>query len=154
MPSINWLVRQITADYPAISLQATSQASHWSPTTHTIFYNPSEQHAEWVLLHELAHGILQHDIYKRDIELLAIERDAWQYATEVLALRYDMTIDEEFIEDHLDSYRDWLHAKSSCPSCNLNGVEIKTRSYRCLACGQTWQVNEARTCRLQRYSQT
>lgn len=154
MPSINWLLRQVATDYPTINFQQTDHSAYWSPTTHTVFYSPKEMHADWILLHELAHGILQHTTYKKDIELLAIERDAWQYAAESLAPRYGIIIKKDFIEDQLDSYRDWLHAKSSCPACNLNGVEIKNRTYKCLACGQTWQVNEARTCRIRRYYQS
>lgn len=151
MPSSNSLVAKLQEDYPNINITAHNGAAYWSASQRTVFYNPREPHANWVLLHEVSHALLDHASYRKDIELLAMERDAWHYATTILAPRYDLQIDTDYIEDNLDSYREWLHAKSTCPRCQLNGVEIASRHYRCAACGHEWRVNEARTCHIRRY---
>ncbi len=149
MQSIAWLVNKIRQDYPNIDF-APSDRSFWSPSRRTIFYETDIKHADWVLLHELAHSVLNHGTYDRDISLLAIERDAWQYAKNRLGPNYNIKIDDGFIEDHLDTYRNWLHTKSTCPKCGLNGPEILKGSYQCMACGNSWQVNEARSCNVKR----
>ena len=59
---------------------------------------------------------------------------------------------EDFIEEHLDTYRDWLHARSSCPDCTATGYQTDASTYACPACSHTWRVNEARICQLRRYS--
>ena len=63
-------------------------------------------------------------------------------------------LNEEVIQEHLDTYRDWLHARSICPSCTANGYQISSHTYECPACLHTWRVNEARICALRRYSLT
>ena len=149
MPSISWLVKQLIKDFPQFSFKP-SQKFLWSPTDKTILYNTTKPHAKELLLHELSHGILNHDKYQRDVELINIEQSAWQRAAE-LALRYNITIDDNFIQTNLDSYRDWLHARSACPSCKASGLQVAKAVYQCVACNQTWRVNNAKTCALRRY---
>lgn len=150
MRSISWLVDKLSADYPQFHFTEDT-TSRWSHDSATVFYNPSEPNADWTLLHELAHACLNHTGYIRDIALLQMERDAWEYAKATLAPRYEIDIDEDFIEDHLDTYRDWLHAKSTCPTCTLTGMEIAKHHYRCLGCGQAWRTNAGTQARVQRY---
>jgi len=120
----------------------------WSHAESTIdFVNNGDT---GLLLHELAHALLNHIDYSRDIELLVMERQAWDKAKE-LATKYDLEIEDEFIQSNLDTYRDWLHSRSTCPKCNANGLQIKSSLYHCLACNNKWRVNEARTCALRRY---
>lgn len=123
----------------------------WDHTACAISYQPNEPHAAAYLLHECGHALLGHAAYKRDIELIAMERAAWDEAL-VLAPRYGITVDEELVEDALDTYRDWLHARSLCPHCSATGVQTAAHVYSCLACHHKWQVNEARSCALRRYS--
>lgn len=122
----------------------------WDHTACAITYNSSLPDASSYLLHEAAHAILGHASYRRDIELIAMERAAWQAAIE-LAPAYDISIDPELIEDSLDTYRDWLHARSLCPQCSATGIQVRRFDYQCLACHHTWRVNEARSCALRRY---
>lgn len=152
MPSIpSPLLQRLKRDYPALTfVEGTDFA--WSPVTKTIVYNPKALEGPAFLLHELAHASLNHTLYKRDIELLVMERAAWDLAMSSLGPRYDYDIDDELVEQTLDTYRDWLHARSTCPSCGSTGLQTKQREYKCLACGQIWQVNEARTCELRRYT--
>lgn len=151
MRSISSLIKQLQADYPEVTFTASDDFK-WSAKQGVISYNPDAVHADAFCLHELSHAIFKHYTYKRDIELLQHERDAWKYAQDILAVRYKVVVPSDIAQVSLDTYRDWLHARSTCPSCGASGVQIAMRSYRCVACGHTWGVNEARICALKRYS--
>jgi hypothetical protein len=149
MPSITPLINQLKSDYPQFIFKE-SPDSYWSHDERTIYYNAGPDGVS-LILHELAHGLLDHVDYKRDIELIAMEREAWDKAKE-LADKYNLVIDNNFIQSNLDTYRDWLHARSTCPKCSATGMQTKPNIYSCLACNNKWTVNEARTCALKRYS--
>lgn len=142
------LIKKISTDHPAIHLRPEGNFL-WLPRESAIAYDPKGDAV--YLLHELGHALLGHDSYTRDIELLSIERDAWTYAAQHLSDTYAVPITPETIEDALDSYREWLHARSTCPSCHLTGVQSASQAYRCVSCGTTWRVNEAKGCQLRRY---
>lgn len=149
MRSITSLITKLRADFPQFAF-APGEQFHWSPSEQTVYYAEPSGDAP-SLLHELAHAVLGHRQYARDIELIAIERDAWSYAVETLGPRYNVVIDEDAVEDSLDSYRDWLHARSLCPGCQATGVQTARHQYKCLACSEQWRVNDARMCALRRY---
>ena len=149
MPSIASLLDTIHKQHPDLTLTESSGFS-WSADTRMICYDRLAQHADMHLLHELAHAVLEHSTYTRDIQLIGLERDAWQYAITHLAVHYKVDFDETVIQDSLDTYRDWLHARSTCPSCQANGIQVKQRRYKCVACLNQWHVNEARLCGLRR----
>lgn len=151
MPQISLLIKKLRLDYPSIHF-IDGDNYMWSPDLSTVFYSTLNPDSP-LLLHELSHGILGHTDYSKDIELLQLERSAWE-ETKKLAKKYNVNIDEDTIEDHLDTYRDWLHARSTCPNCKSTGVQAKSQQYRCLACTQEWRVNDAKTCALRRYSNT
>jgi hypothetical protein len=140
---------RLKSNYPEINFVASDDFS-WEPASSTVYYRPDVPESNSFLLHEISHSILGHNTYKSDIELLKMERDAWEKAKSI-AKEYEVTVSDDLIEDALDSYRDWLHARSTCPSCNATGMQVKNRQYRCLACNNEWRVNEARNCRLMRY---
>lgn len=147
MPSIT-LVQTLKQDFPDISF-IRSDTFRWSPDESTIFYaNTSDKST---LLHEVAHMALGHTDYTYDIDLLKMERDAWSYTLTTLARSYKTPIDPAKAEDMLDTYRDWLHDRSSCPACKSTGVQVAKNHYKCLACQGSWRVNEARSCALRRY---
>jgi hypothetical protein len=152
MPLITSLVVKLRKDFKQFTFVASDQF-RWSPTDQTIFYdqNSSDQPA---LLHELSHALLGHTRYTRDIELIDLERDAWNHALTVLSEPYNIAIADEAIQDSLDTYRDWLHARSVCPTCTAVGMQTKVDEYKCIACGGQWRVNEARLCGLKRYRLT
>ncbi len=122
----------------------------WNPDSATVSYDPTLPDATSLLLHEIGHALLGHSQYGRDIELLVIERQAWDKA-ELMSKEYGIMIDPDLIEDTLDTYRDWLHSRSLCPSCASTGLQVASRTYTCPSCHQKWQVNEARSCELRRY---
>lgn len=149
MPSIAWLLKKLKADYPLLKFEAGSNF-RWSPSKQTVFYDQSQPQVTELLLHETAHGVLGHKNYTTDVELIAMESAAWQTAFE-LAKTYGLTLAKSAAEDHLDTYRDWLHARSTCPNCTATGYQTGRRQYSCPACLTSWQVNEARSCALRRY---
>lgn len=152
MRSMSSLIHKLKTEYPALTF-AEAEQFLWSPSEKTIFYNRTQAHAAQLLLHELGHATLDHREYKRDIELVAMETAAWDTAKE-LAGQYNIRLHEPVIQDHLDTYRDWLHARSSCPECSANGFQTERAHYECPACTHRWRVNEARICALRRYKVT
>jgi hypothetical protein len=122
----------------------------WSPNEQTIYYFYESKNDYVYMFHELSHAILGHADYTRDVELLAMERDAWDKAVEI-AKKYKMGIDDETVQSTLDTYRDWLHDRSTCPICSANGIQTEKYTYKCLECNHEWRVNEARLCALRRY---
>lgn len=150
MPSITSLAAKLSIDFPNYQFIPSSEF-HWSPLEKTIFYNQGSKDSA-SLLHELSHALLGHEDYIKDIGLIEIERDAWQYASNTLAALYDTPISDEIVQDALDTYRDWLHARSTCPECTATGIQTKKSIYKCLACSSRWHVNDARICALRRHT--
>ncbi|MDN5276032.1 MAG: hypothetical protein JWN33_681 [Candidatus Saccharibacteria bacterium] len=148
-PSIRSLVAKLQTSYPHVQFVAGNSFC-WSSDGSQVTYLADHDDAALLLLHELAHGLLEHAQYDRDIHLLQMERMAWDEAR-TLATLFDVAYDEEIRESALDSYRQWLHDRSSCPDCTTNGLQTEKTTYTCLACRQTWRVNEARVCGLRRW---
>ena len=149
MRSMSSLIHKLKTDFWQLNFLPAEQFS-WSPVTKTVFYAANEPNAPLLLLHELGHATLEHHDYQRDISLLAMETAAWGVAAE-LASTYKVRMSDDVIQDHLDTYRDWLHARSTCPECGATGYQTEARQYRCVACSHEWRVNEARGCALRRY---
>lgn len=143
------LSKKIITDFSRYTF-AKGEDFHWSPEKRTVFY-PHLNHIEdiWSLLHEVAHGELGHQSYGLDIELISLEVAAWEHASKQLAPHYGISVDEDYLQDHLDTYRQWLHARSTCPECGQNGLQTKN-TYSCLNCRCLWRANEARMCSLRR----
>lgn len=150
MPSMPSLLPKLKTDYPAFSFTAGARFA-WSPKIDTVFYDKADQKNHNLLLHELAHGILGHHDYSKDVELVALESKAWDKALE-LAETYAVSITDDTVQESLDTYREWLHARSTCPHCEAIGYQSAKNTYTCVACTHTWRVNEARICALRRYS--
>lgn len=150
MPSTVSLIDRLKNDFPLTKFVGGDNFE-WSPENNSITFDKSSVDAEAQVLHELSHSILSHKSYDRDIELIGLERDAWEYAKVELAPRYDVVIAADLITLSLDTYRDWLHARSTCPNCGATGFEIEKSIYHCVGCKQRWRVNEARLCALRRY---
>jgi hypothetical protein len=140
---VNPLVKRLRTDYPQFIFKAGAQ-EHWSPKTKTITYEP-DQHG-YGLLHELAHALLGHNNYHSDFELLKLESLAWQKAAEI-GLKYGVEIDDEHIQNCLDTYRDWLHRRSKCPTCGIHVMQTNAKTYKCFNCGSSWQVSPGRFAR-------
>lgn len=124
----------------------------WSPETKEIFYDdakPSKSRA-WSLLHETGHALLEHNYYDADLELIKLEIAAWEKAKEIAA-DMGIAIDEDHIQDCLDTYRDWLYERSVCPSCNNKSLQQENiEHYQCFNCHMVWKVTPSRFCRTYR----
>lgn len=143
------LLVELSADFGKVNFKRAEKFS-WDPKSNTIFYNQLDNRETiWALLHEIGHKLLGHASYKSDLELLKMEVLAWSEAKKI-AEKYSLKIDEDYIEKCLDSYRDWLHARSKCRSCNQAGLEKSPGHYVCLNCNFTWQVTTERFCRVYR----
>lgn len=140
----------IKKDFPAISFKL-GEDFYWSSESKTIVHKPINKVSDlWQLLHEVAHAKLGHKDYQSDIDLIKYEALAWNYAANELAPRYDLNLDSNFVEDSLDTYRNWLHKRSLCPNCMQTGIQQNENTYSCLNCRCSWRVNEARLCGLRR----
>jgi len=125
------------------------EITKWTPTLATIYFSPDDE--PLTLLHEVGHALLGHNSYQRDIELLQMERDAWHKAVEISpAFQLNFSISDNLVQHSLDSYRDWLHARSTCIDCARTGVETTRQHYTCLYCRASWRVNDAKICALRR----
>lgn len=151
MPSTPWIHKKLIADFPQFRFKPAGEF-WWSAATGTIYIDPKAEYNQEYTLHELSHALLEHKGYERDVELLKLERDAWEYAKTFLASKYKTIIDEDIVQNNLDTYRHWLHARSTCPECEATGIQMKDHLYRCISCNHEWRVNEARLCALRRYS--
>jgi hypothetical protein len=144
------LITQLRIKFPDLKFRIGKQFS-WSPETGEIIYKDTyNKQATWSLLHETGHALLGHKSYKADFELVRLEIDAWQKARAV-AQELDITIDENHIEDCLDTYRDWLYKRSICPTCSTKSLQQDDYiHYHCFNCGTVWKVTASRFCRAYR----
>lgn len=124
----------------------------WSPEESCVYYDASRldtSEGQLSLLHEVGHATLSHETYTHDIDLLKYELDAWEKAKDY-AGDYSVTVDQDYIEDCLDSYRDWLKKRSTCPDCSFVNFQTSHSSYDCFNCGCSWRVPISQVCRIQR----
>ncbi|MBR2725635.1 hypothetical protein IKE97_03330 [Candidatus Saccharibacteria bacterium] len=125
------LFNQVRNDFPDFSFRQGKKFAFRPPTT--VIIGPDEAHDDLLLLHEVSHAVLKHRDFKTNIERLKMESEAWEKAKE-LANKYKIEVDEDFIQDELDTYRDWLHKKSRCPKCGLTRFQTPDGLYHCPRC--------------------
>lgn len=146
--AFNNLLQQLRSNFPEILFEQGDDF-RWSPGVKTVYY-PADGTETAMLLHETAHASLGHTDYDHDIDLIHLERAAWNTTIE-LGEKFGVPVDVETVESALDTYRDWLHARSLCPNCRQNGVQTTENTYTCVLCHQKWTVNDARSCGLKRH---
>lgn len=148
------LLLMLQKDFPSLVFAAGEEFC-WSPKANTIIYteNIPSPRAEWALLHEVGHALLEHQSYHSDLELISLESQAWERAKD-LGQQYGCKIDPEHIEDCMDTYRDWLHQRSACPVCATRSLQQDAGHYHCYNCGQVWKVTASRFCRPYRRKET
>jgi len=130
-PSANSLLNKLSHDHPNLIFRHGKKFAFRPPKTITIG-PPCPGHA-LLTLHELAHALLKHKDYNLDIQRLKIESKTWA-TTKQLCQKYRIVWNEDFAEDHLDTYRDWLHQKSLCPTCHLTRYQNPSGTYHCPQC--------------------
>jgi len=141
------LLKSLKHDYPDINF-TEGNSFRWSPQNKQIIYKAGSKdiNDSWALLHEVGHALLEHSTYNSDFELLKLEVAAWEKAQEIQS-KYAIEINPEHIQNCLDTYREWLYQRSSCPSCNNTCLQTSLSEYRCFNCHSVWKVTVARFCR-------
>ena len=149
---INELIKVLSEQHPLLTFIA-DETFFWSPKDTAVHYDQEDDNDEgiWALLHEVGHALLDHKKYYSDIELVQMEVAAWEKAKQ-LASTYAIRIDNDHIEDCIDSYRDWLYKRSLCPDCKLSGAQVSANLYMCVFCSLKWSVTTERFCRPYRRS--
>ncbi len=152
---MNQLIEDIKKAYPEISFKV-SDNFYWSPDTKQINYKHKESLTEldiWSMLHEIGHSLLEHKSYSADFMLIRLEVDAWEKAKEI-SREFSILIDENHIQDCLDTYRDWLYKRSICPRCNTKSFQQSDyKHYKCFNCHMIWRVTPSRFCRSYRVAE-
>lgn len=140
-------VSDLTQRFPALKYEQ-GDTFYWSPSEGVVHYRSPREDADlWSLLHETSHGLLKHRDFSSDFELLSLEVAAWTKATQLARELGCEPIDQDYVEDCLDTYRDWLHKRCKCPSCGLEALQADERTYQCLNCLSVWSVTQNRHCR-------
>lgn len=147
------LLRRLRQAYPHIVF-SPGASFYWSPSQKRVTYTEgsSPRHI-WSLLHETGHALLEHTGYANDLELLHLEVAAWRRA-EQLAQTLGVDIEAAHIQQCLDSYRDWLFARSTCPRCLSTALQLANGEYQCFNCKTQWRVSRSRFCRIYRATLT
>jgi hypothetical protein len=142
------LLKTLQKDYPKVTF-APGETFSWSSRKQTIHYPQfagESVTAIWSLLHEMGHALLEHHTYQSDFELVKLEAAAWDKAAQ-LGQKYGHTIDVDHIQDCLDTYREWLYQRSTCPKCLINSLQRDLHTYCCYNCNTQWRVSRSKLCR-------
>ena len=134
------LIKKLAKAYSELEIKAGDRFQFTPPNR--LFYATdteySDSEAQLLLLHELGHYLIGETDYHTDIELLEIEAKAWAKAHD-LCREYNLEYNEDFAEDRLDSYRNYLHFTSLCKNCQLAGYQDDRGNYHCPLCNSTWK---------------
>lgn len=153
MAATSDFIQALQQEFPQFTFKSAQRFSFHPPKTIKYHENEPVSPAYFALLtlHELGHALSKHKDYKTSVERIKIESEAWQRAKTVLlqhlenapqnlseaqnwrAIIPDLTWDEDFAEAQLDTYRDWLHTKSTCPTCGLTRYEANGK-WHCPLC--------------------
>lgn len=147
------LLEAVRSMFPSITFTPGEEFAY-SHGSQTIFYPSSSVKMPvfaYSLLHEVGHSEELHTNFRNDVELINLERDAWEYGVKI-GHKIGITIDPGHIESCMDTYRDWLYARSVCPHCHQCGLQTALTTYSCAFCLNTWSVSESRLCRVSRRS--
>ncbi|MBR3324210.1 hypothetical protein IKG24_01580 [Candidatus Saccharibacteria bacterium] len=124
---------KVKADYPDIRFITGKRFTFRPPRTVVITENFDPRSDSLLLLHEIGHALCGRWTFRTEVERLKIEVLAWEEAKK-LATSYKIAIDEELIEDELNTYRDFLHQKSRCHSCGLTRFQTPDGVFHCPKC--------------------
>ena len=128
MQSCDKLISKLRADFTEVEFEEAERFG-WRSKDGVVTYVADGNGL--LLLHELAHALLGHEDYTRDVELVRMEAEAWGKVREVLAPKYGVNYDEEWVEKQLDTYREWIDKRSRCPKCDYTGWQMDVGGYRC-----------------------
>ena len=147
-------VQRLVADFPEVRFAKNRQrfSYRWQNDVPTVFLGEPQPKYALLTLHELGHALCKHKDYKVDVQRIKIECEAWERAKTVFLEYRDKAYaedgvvkdealawilpewDEDFVQEKLDTYRDWLHTKSRCKKCGLTGYQTEDGKYHCPRC--------------------
>lgn len=131
-------VRRLMAHYPEVRWAEASRFSFRPPRM--VRLGRAQPHYAMLAAHEVGHCLMGHRDFRTEVGRLRMESEAWERAHAVwseLRLEERGAIwDEEFVEDQLDTYREWLHSKSLCPRCGQVRFQTVDGAFHCLFCGE------------------
>lgn len=130
---MNKFCEQLREEYPNLCWRVGKKFAYRPPRTIVVEQNFEQDCYNLLVLHELGHALCEHKNYGTDAERLKMERQAWEKARE-LAKKYEVEYVEELVEEKLDSYREWLHQKSTCKRCGLTMYQKRNGGYFCPQC--------------------
>lgn len=144
------LVQAAQRQFPDLEFAASDHFS-WLARLGRITYDDHRSGADFAasLYHEIGHSQLNHRSFSSDVELLIMERQAWTWARQTLA-SLGHKLDDQLVEDSLDTYREWLYRRALCPQCNLVGFQTERQLYHCIFCRHSWRVPTSRLCQVRR----
>lgn len=145
------IIRTLAALLPHVTF-IDDTAFTWSPENQSVHFQRDsldDVHGQARLLHEVGHALLGHTSYQTDFSLLTMELEAWECAKKV-ATQLGIKIGQEHIENCLDTYRDWIHRRSTCPACGGASFQQDATIYHCHNCDSRWRVSPSRFCRAYR----
>lgn len=148
------LVERLIRDFPEIKFKRGARrfSCQLRGGVFTVFLGPPCPKYALLTLHELGHGLCRHKDYTTDVLRVKIESQAWERAKTVFLKYREMAFDEdgntkdkelarilpewdeEFAQEQLDTYRDWLHVKSRCKKCGLTKYQTENGEYHCPRC--------------------
>lgn len=141
-PKLHSFLVYLQSTYPEFTFQLGQRFTFRPP--HTIILEPlttpPQPNYALLTLHELSHALCKHKDYQTNLKRLKIEVEAWEYAKNLLKLHpewlktYPLKWDEDFVQAQLDTYRDWLHQKSTCHTCHLTRFQAQNGTYYCPHC--------------------
>lgn len=127
-------IKQLILDHPNFSYRVDKKFA-FRPEK-TIILGPPQPNFVLQTLHELGHALSKHKDYNTHVERIKIESEAWERAKTLYCTYQNPPIDwsDEYVEDSLDTYRDWLHSKSTCKKCGLTRYQSPDGVYHCPRC--------------------
>ena len=136
-------VERLIHDFPEVRFVKNRRrfSYRWQNDVPTVFLGEPQPKYSLLTLHELGHAASGHKDYQTTVERLKIESEAWSAARK-LFLKYqktsilpaDWSWDEDFAESKLDTYRNWLHTKTTCKTCGLTMYQTTDGIYHCPLC--------------------
>jgi hypothetical protein len=140
---MNQLINTLRSQYPNVQF-VVGDVTKWCPADKIVTYkSQATEKDSWSILHELGHALLGHQSFESDLDLLGKEIAAWDKADEIAA-SLKLHINSTHRENCLDTYRDWLHQRSACPTCANQGLQTNFNTYTCLNCSGAWSVTDSR----------
>ena len=147
-------VERLARDFPEVEFRRKARKFSFRlyAGKPVVFLGEPQPNFALLTLHELGHALCKHKDYTTDVQRIKIEYEAWERAKMVIldyrkkAFAEDGGVideklaemlpkwDEELVQEKLDTYRDWLHAKSKCKSCGLTRYQTEGGDYHCPRC--------------------